>query len=117
MNVREQHFWGLVLLLTSFAIPLPIRSVPKVTLEFDNLQGDTIFCEGCNPLVFGQPLNVNVASIQQLMSLPNIGERRATDILGHRLKYGDFKTLEDLDDVRGIGPKTLLKLRPYIVIE
>ena len=79
MNCRERTratFWGLVLLITSFAIPLPIRSVPKVTLESDNLQGDTIFCEGCNPLVFGQPLNVNVALIQQLMSLPNILEKK-----------------------------------------
>ena len=68
-------------------------------------------------MVFGQPLNINSASIQQLISLPNIGEKRAKDILEHRLKNGGFKTLEELDDVRGIGPKTLLKIKPYIVME
>ena len=113
----NQKFWGLVLLFISMAMPLPIRSVPNVTLDSGSGLNDTILCEGCNPLVFGQPLNINAASIEQLTSLPSIGEKRATDIIGHRMKNGDFQTLNDLDDVRGIGPKTLLKLQPYIVIE
>ena len=114
---QNQKIWGLVLLLISVIMPLPIRTVPNVTLDPESAHDDTILCEGCNPLVFGQPLNINAASIEQLTSLPSIGEKRATDIIGHRMKNGDFQTLNDLDDVRGIGPKTLLKLQPYIVIE
>ena len=117
MIERTQKIWGLVLLLLSLAMPLPIRSVPSVSLKPGSVYDGTIFCDGCNPLVFGQPLNINEASIQQLTSLPSIGEKRAADILGYRINNGDFQTLEDLDKVRGIGPKTLLKLQPYIVME
>ena len=98
-------------------MPLPVRSVPNVTLDPNSAYDETIFCDGCNPLVFGQPLNINTASIEHLTSLPSIGEKRAVDIVEHRMKNGDFQILKDLDDVRGIGPKTLLKLQPYIVIE
>ena len=117
MSLQRYKVCGGLLLLMSFAMPLPIRSVPVVTLQADSVNADTIFCEGCNPLVFGQPLNINEASIEHLMSLPHIGEKRATDIMTHRLNHGDFKKLQDLDQVRGIGPKTLSKIQPYIVME
>ena len=117
MNEGNQKIWGLVLLLLSVMMPFPIPSVPTVTLDAGIVQNETIFCDGCNPLIFGQSLNINTASIDHLMSLPNIGEKRAKVILEHRMKNGKFQNLKDLDEVQGIGPKTLLKLQPYIVIE
>lgn len=117
MIVTRQKFWGPVLLLISLAMPLPTRSVPKVTMHIGDLDEDTIVCEGCNPLIFGQPLNVNAASLEHLMTLPSIGEKRALAIVAHRQKHGKFSTLEDVKDVRGIGVKTLLKLQSYIVTE
>ena len=115
MSVQNQRWWGVFILLASCALPLSIREVPRVTLRPDVV--DAIPCLGCNPLILGQPLNINKAPIQHLIGLPNIGEKRAKDIVSHRIKFGDFKRLEDLDAVRGIGPKTLARLQPYIVME
>ena len=115
MSIQNQRWWGLFILLASCMLPLSIRVAPKVTLQSD-VEG-AVSCLGCNPLILGQPLNINKAPIEHLVSLPSIGEKRAKDIVSHRTKFGDFEKLEDLDAVRGIGPKTLARLQPYIVIE
>ncbi len=55
-------------------------------------------------------VNVNTASIQQLKSLPGIGEKTAQAIIIERQKR-PFTSLEDLERVSGIGAKKLVKLR------
>ena len=117
MSKHTQKFWGPVLVLVSFAMPFPMRPVPEVVFGNGFSLENTIFCNGCNPLVFGQPLNLNLASIEHLMLLPSIGEKRAMEIVEHRKKYGSFSSLSDINNVPGIGPKTILKIKPYIVIE
>lgn len=119
MSIRDHRLWGLVILLTSTALPLSVRSVPEVIVRpSDDVQSKAIIsCLDCNPLIFGHPLNINRASVQHLISLPYIGEKRALDIVVHRTEFGDFANVEALDDVRGIGPKTVMRLRPYIVTE
>jgi competence protein ComEA len=59
-------------------------------------------------------VNVNTATLQELEALPGIGEARAQAILDARKKRGGFKSVDELVDVRGIGPKNLEKLRPYL---
>ena len=118
--MANYRFWGLMMLLASCTIPWSVRAVPTVSLrQNENASGDkeTIACFDCNPLIFGKPLNINRASMDQLRSLPYIGEKRAMDIVSYRTKFGVFEKVEDLDDVRGIGPKTLMRVQPYIVVE
>ena len=120
MSVQSVRFWGLVMLLASFAMPWSLRAVPIIHLQNDprtRPNDEVISCLDCNPLVFGRPLNINRASVQHLKSLPNIGEKRAADIVVHRTQFGDFDSVDELVDVKGIGPKTLNRLRPYIVTE
>ena len=120
MSVQSYRFWGLLIVLASTTMPWSVRSVPQVVLHSDDRSGfseDVVSCVGCNPLIFGQPLNINRASIQHLISLPYIGEKRAMEIVSHRNQFGDFQKVADLDQVRGIGPKTLERLQPYIVTE
>ena len=59
-------------------------------------------------------LNINTASAEELQTLPNIGERMAKRIIDHRTQHGDFASVDALQDVKGIGPKTIEKLRPFI---
>ena len=61
-------------------------------------------------------LNINTASAEELQTLPNIGEKMAQRIIDHRTQHGDFASVDTLQDVRGIGPKTMEKLRPFIDI-
>jgi competence protein ComEA len=59
-------------------------------------------------------INLNTATIDQLMTLPGIGQKTAERILEYRTKSGGFKKIEDLMNVKGIGEKSFLKLKPLV---
>jgi len=62
------------------------------------------------------PLNLNTATVSQLEALPGIGKSTAERILEYREKSGGFKKIEDLMNVRGVGEKSFLKLKPLITV-
>ena len=61
------------------------------------------------------PININRADALELQLLPSIGPVLAERILAHRQEQGDFHSLDDLDAVKGIGPKTIQKISPYLI--
>ena len=62
------------------------------------------------------PVNLNTATQAQLETLPGIGAKAAQRILEYRQKNGSFKKLEDLMNVKGIGEKSFLKLKPRLTV-
>jgi competence protein ComEA len=62
------------------------------------------------------PINLNTASVAQLETLPGIGKSTAERILEYRQKNGSFKKVEDLMNVRGVGEKSFLKLKPLVTV-
>ncbi len=64
----------------------------------------------------GATVNINTATAAELEALPGIGPATAKRILEYREKSGPFKKLEDLMNVRGIGEKAFLRLRPLVTI-
>lgn len=71
------------------------------------------------PLAVLQParMNLNTATSRQLQRLPRIGPKMAERILAYRAEHGPFRRVDDLVEVRGIGEKTLEKLRPLLFVE
>ena len=61
-------------------------------------------------------VNLNTASAADLESLPGIGAKTAERILEYRQKNGPFKKIEDLMNVKGIGEKSFLKLKPRLTV-
>ncbi len=61
-------------------------------------------------------MNLNTATASQLERLPRIGPRMAARIVAYRAEHGAFQRVEDLVRVRGIGPKTLARLSPYLFV-
>lgn len=59
-------------------------------------------------------LNINTASTEELQTLPNIGVQMAKRIVAYREQHGKFASVDALQDVKGIGAKTLEKLRPFV---
>lgn len=67
------------------------------------------------PLPSGK-VNINTASVEQLVELPGIGPKLAARIVEHRQQSGAFKSAEELMNVRGIGEKNFAKLQPYLTL-
>ena len=61
-------------------------------------------------------INVNTAKKDELIILPNVGPVTAERIIRFREDFGVFKSIDDLTRVKGIGPKTLDKLKKYVTI-
>lgn len=59
-------------------------------------------------------VDINTATLEELMTLPGVGETRAQAILDHREAEGPFTYPEDLMDVSGIGRSTFEQLAAYI---
>jgi competence protein ComEA len=90
---------ALVLLLVAAAMPREVGAQAK--------------SEGNKPSAV---INLNAASAQQLEQLPGVGARMAARIVEYRQKNGPFKKIEDLMNIRGIGEKNFLKLKPLITV-
>jgi competence protein ComEA len=61
-------------------------------------------------------VNLNTATATQIATLPGIGEKAAQRIIEYREKNGGFKKVEDLMNVKGIGEKSFLKLKPLVTV-
>jgi len=67
--------------------------------------------------VLSIPVNINTAKAEELDILPGVGPTTAQAIVDFRETHGKFSALEDLLQVKGIGPKKFASLRPHITIQ
>ncbi|UCD85980.1 MAG: helix-hairpin-helix domain-containing protein [Deltaproteobacteria bacterium] len=61
-------------------------------------------------------ININTATQEVLELLPYIGKVRAREIVNYRTKHGEFKKVEDVAGVPGIGKETLASIRQYLIL-
>jgi len=64
----------------------------------------------------GDKVNINTASLEELQKLPRIGPQIAQRILDYRKENGNFKKIEDILKVRGIGEKVYDQLKDLITV-
>ncbi len=66
-------------------------------------------------VVQAESVDINSASAEELAAvLPGIGPSKARSIIEWRETYGPFRSIEQLLEVSGIGPRTLENIRPYV---
>lgn len=61
-------------------------------------------------------VNLNTATVDQLEALNGVGPAKAQAIVEYRKKNGNFKSVDDLNNVPGFGEKTLKKLKPELTV-
>ncbi|HFR3440836.1 TPA: helix-hairpin-helix domain-containing protein [Streptococcus suis] len=62
-------------------------------------------------------VNLNTATEADLQTISGIGAKRAVDIIAYREANGGFKSVDDLNNVSGIGDKTMESIRPYVTVD
>ncbi|WP_409178235.1 helix-hairpin-helix domain-containing protein [Brevibacillus fortis] len=62
-------------------------------------------------------INLNTATVEELMSLPGIGEARAKAIVDYRSKQGLFRSADDLKQIEGIGEKMFARIKDRLVVQ
>ena len=61
-------------------------------------------------------VNLNTATAEQLTELTGVGPKTAAVIIAWRTEHGPFNSVEQLLDVKGIGPAKLARLRPHVTV-
>ncbi len=61
-------------------------------------------------------IDLNRADKTQLLQVPNIGPALAERIVKHREENGDFRSVDDLKQIHGVGPTTLARLKPWLCV-
>lgn len=61
-------------------------------------------------------VNINSAGAAELQRLPGIGPSMSQRILDYRTENGRFNSIDELDEVKGIGPAKLAKMRPFVTL-
>lgn len=61
-------------------------------------------------------VNINTASATELQKLPGVGPSTAQKFIEYRTQIGRFASVEQVQDIKGIGPKKFAKLRPFITL-
>ncbi len=61
-------------------------------------------------------ININTATEQELQALSGVGPAKAKAIVDYRKTNGNFKAVEDIKKVKGIGDKVFDKLKPNITV-
>lgn len=62
------------------------------------------------------PVNLNTATYEELKAVNGIGEQRAYQIIAYRESVGNFKSVEEIKNIKGIGDATYQKIAPYLTV-
>ena len=82
------------------------------------IESDTISNEAktTNQLMQTETISINTATLEQLQTLPGIGESKAQNIIKYREEHGGFKSIEELKEVNGIGDSIFVKIKENITL-
>lgn len=80
-----------------------INNVPNKTTKQENQE-------------VNNKININNASLDELKSIPKIGDIKANSIIEYRKQNGDFKTIDDIKNVKGIGDSLFNAIKDYITV-
>lgn len=110
MNTRNL---GLSLLLLCLALPATAASARKGS----SAKGKALPASSSAPAAAASgTVNLNAASAEQISFLPRVGIKVARRIVDYRKANGDFKRIEDVMEVKGVGEKLFVSLRPHLSV-
>lgn len=138
MGDSEKNFLGLILVLflgfsvymLKFSSPEPDfvlvidSQIPQVAPQEENSVTITVDVEKMpeeetTEETTSKPtklININTATLRELITLSNIGEQRGQDIIDYRTEHGNFASIEDITKVSGIGDGIFSNIKDFITV-
>lgn len=115
---REWLLWGLAALLCAVVVALAWLDVPELSPVAVTYPSEQVVTEPIDMATTSSSLkiNLNTADAATLMQLDGLGEKTAAAILDYRESHGGFDTVEELQNVKGIGEKKLAEWAPYLTV-
>jgi competence protein ComEA len=101
--------------MAAVCLGLALAAIGGHWLWQGRLRGRMIDIDRVDPLAIKLQIDVNEAQWPELALMPDIGPELARRIVADRQERGPFRDLDDLRRVRGIGPRTLEAMRPYLL--
>lgn len=105
---------GGILIAYSFSQPIVYE---KDVADFDNQINQeitTIQQEFQKPVSY--PLNINTATVEELMTIPNVGQSKAYAIVDYRNEIGGYSSVEQIMDIYGFGETTYYEIAGYLTV-
>jgi competence protein ComEA len=94
-------------------VPYQPTEIPEMAQRLEPIE---VPISGMQTPDSNHPININIASQEELESLPGIGPVTAAKIIDYRDLHGPFATIEAIQDVSGIGPKTFEQIKALITV-
>ena len=88
-------------------------NVPTVSANAENSES----MQGSETTHIQQRIDLNSATVEQLISLPGVGQSKAKAIVKYREEMGPFLEVAQLTQVKGIGEKMLSKIERYVSVK
>lgn len=92
------------------------KQVEELCIKKDDNSLSNDACINSDNTITNNKISINNASLDEIKSLPGIGEKKAKDIIAYREKNGPFKQLEDLMKVNGIGESSFAQIKENITL-
>ena len=99
-----------------YIIPKQGEQIPNDVNAGGGVSGASTQTSGGSAQGQGGLVNLNTATIEQLDTLPGVGEATANKIITYREENGGFKSIEDLKNVKGIGDKKFEEIKGNICV-
>jgi competence protein ComEA len=100
------------------APPAPAPPVPCAPTAAPSLENPSAAAAPASPAITADGrVILNGAGVAELQRLPGIGAKRAAAIVGLRQRLGRFRRASELLRIKGIGPKTLERMLPKLVVD
>jgi len=99
--------------------PVPKEETPKAQPD----QPIAVRVPATSPVAAASPakavskVNLNRASADELQTLPGVGPVLAQRMVDWRKAHGRYRTVDDLQEIKGIGKKRLEQLRPLVTVK
>ncbi len=104
--MHKRKLTAVAALLTTLLLGQPVATAEVLETSTSDMAGITA----------PDAMDLNVVTVEELMTLPGIGESKAKAIIAYRTEKGYFHEVDQLTEVRGIGEKLLEKVRSRVKV-